>query len=843
MGRYKKKTPLRSGSNAAPIPDGAITTFTSAATLFRAAQAAAEATPVDEDTSLSIVEVPPEVVPAAKRSRRRKTAANKEKESEQQTTGASASPTKEQGWKKFKSKESAKEKVNTNDGKEAQIIPEKTVKKAAKATGKVDHQFPVTKQGEDEESNNGDSGPASVGMEPLHLESAMPRRTDWTPPPKNTIITIGSKSSDIVELPSPATNPAAAQTVFQNLHESFGRKNNPTEVQVLENQTDAGVNVPQKRKVLDMIAPKDSDAKPSQPKQPSVKSKAPRKKPRTITELATAAYAPAQPEPEAPPHDAAKETQPKGNGKTTKKPSKVTKKKKEDAAHLVLFSPNRAMQQVANQDFVFGTSSQLVREQSPGLLRDLQAAIRESQEFSGSDPFSTPLSSDTTEPKLCPRLWNAAARDEDGRLLDLEVVDLVDSPEISMSNAEADPFGYYQGDLPAPLTSKPDMVSSSEDSFLDISTYPQQIQSRAAAGDNSPIASVTQVQVPKANRESLSNSVPPPTVVSNPSHAGASVSKDSQQDVLPDRAAKLPDSVAEAVVRQPKFELYTDAQLAREITGYGFKPVKRRQAMIALLTECWESKNRTALGVVANAAMSTVAAAQVVEQYSELVTSPKRPRGRPKKDSVTSVSSSELPPSAQVQISPKRPRGRPKKDVATASSKTTVTMSKSKAASTSTAPAIAAAPEFTTPRRRKALTQGVLEIPGSDSEEDPFSPSPEPMFSPAPIDLSLSVDEDTELSLTMSPSAPQPVVFTYITKAVTTAPRTNDPSNPSWHEKMLMYDSIVLEDLAVWLNSGHLTRVGYDREVSPLDVKNWCQSKSICCLWRVNVRGKERTRY
>jgi hypothetical protein len=60
---------------------------------------------------------------------------------------------------------------------------------------------------------------------------------------------------------------------------------------------------------------------------------------------------------------------------------------------------------------------------------------------------------------------------------------------------------------------------------------------------------------------------------------------------------------------------------------------------------------------------------------------------------------------------------------------------------------------------------------------------------------------------------------------------------------MLLYDPIVVEDLAGWLNSGQLTAVGYDEEVSAAEVKKWCESKSVCCLWRDTHRGKERKRY
>ncbi len=124
--------------------------------------------------------------------------------------------------------------------------------------------------------------------------------------------------------------------------------------------------------------------------------------------------------------------------------------------------------------------------------------------------------------------------------------------------------------------------------------------------------------------------------------------------------------------------------------------------------------------------------------------------------------------------------------------------------------------EAVAPKARKAeAPQVIVEIPDSDSIGDYLSPSPrsspEPLFSSPPaVDVSVSVDEDTELSLTMSPTGQQTAAFVFITKAVTTAPRSQDPRSPSWYDKMLLSDPIVVEDLAAWLNLGQLDRVDYD---------------------------------
>ena len=75
--------------------------------------------------------------------------------------------------------------------------------------------------------------------------------------------------------------------------------------------------------------------------------------------------------------------------------------------------------------------------------------------------------------------------------------------------------------------------------------------------------------------------------------------------------------------------------------------------------------------------------------------------------------------------------------------------------------------------------------------------------------------------------------------------RTYDSRNhqisPTWREKILMYDPIVLEELTAWLNTEGFQAIGEDREVGPLQVREWCEQNGVCCLgvgggWR--GRGK-----
>lgn len=114
-------------------------------------------------------------------------------------------------------------------------------------------------------------------------------------------------------------------------------------------------------------------------------------------------------------------------------------------------------------------------------------------------------------------------------------------------------------------------------------------------------------------------------------------------------------------------------------------------------------------------------------------------------------------------------------------------------------------------------------------------------------------------------------LFSRITSLIRSLPptRTNDPSKPSWHEKILMYDAIVLEDFTAFLNmhstirtyrkatqkqikawnkdlkskgeekveEGDGTVLATEKEVEIWMVRAWCEEMSVCCVMR-DGRGK-----
>ncbi|KAM0466546.1 hypothetical protein ACHAPV_000049 [Trichoderma viride] len=763
----------------------------------------------DGDSSLCIIDPPATHTPVAQRNHA----------TPPRFRAQSSSPTKDQPWKKFKSKTDHFQ----GDSPEAQETKPEYI--GTISSPRPASNPPLVVEPSSKRARNDIN-------EPLRLEPAMIRRLDWTPPSNRTLAIHELQSSSAIK----DTHSPEFQEEDKNFEQILDAyKCTDSLQQDTSTPSGEGANVLGKRKLLEMVvttaapAAVSAEAKEKSP----VKQKAPRKRPRTITEIATSAYRipdPLEPvpgamndffvtithnDPDDPDDPATKdESKKKTKRKTTKAAAK--KKKKLSPPSPILLPPAEALQEVARQDFVFGTSSQLALENSPTFLRDLQAAMRRSNRVDYVD-LDSPLNSDGIELPERKRLWVAGARDIDGDLFDLEINKITErsSQPLPAPYDDEDPFGYIGRDTKTTLPLKNDVgvqagpPSSPLISVLTNGAKPIEIHDDSISADGEcPVESpLKQVSKPADGTQS-----------SKTHELGGPSNSDQTQH----HSSK------------PSFELFTDAQLSKEVASYGFKAIKSRQAKISLLEQCWQSRSSIQQPNSTRAFTTSAATGK-----SALDNSVRTPRGRPRKNSASSTPEiQEPPPSAQPPVSPSKPRGRPKKSV-TAAKRTTAGASKGKKASPK-----ASTETPTAPKRKPKATKVIVEIPdsASDSEHslssDPAS-SPGLPFSQPRVDLSTSVMDDTDLNL----SGDQSLGYEYITKAVQSAPRTTDPKDPSWHEKILLYDPIVLEDLTTWLNCGQLTRVGFDGEVSTMEVKQWCESKSICCLWKVNLRGKERKRY
>jgi len=903
VARPPKKPALRSGSNAAPIPENAIPSFTTAANLWRSARSDEETTdnplgtqscqtaPVPSRVSTTALEMPPEPaatqpLAAQAKQKRKPRATTKGKEARPSTfqpleTGSAvdpigaevvAAPEAKPARKRRTGKAAADGQTTLPKGKVTKPTArgKASVKRAEIASRHFSAEITLPDAAQPAAQS---AAPKSIDNEPLELEMAPRRRIDWTPPPIDDHPRPVDSSSAIKEVSAPTTGRTQPhkdpRLSFKSLLDDYNHKVDGEQSREIVTPS-VNLDVLGKRKLVQMVAAAAASVgggKSKTPETSPTKTKLPKKKPRTITELATAAYrlpeesdtsasGGVQKDPlldyfeaekmgPADPTEAATAKTKKG----AKKPAKPkVSKKKEDPRKQLLLSPTSAMKQVAGQDFVFGTASQLATEEDPELLRALHQAMLASNQ-PDDDPFcSSPVIAGFTMRRGAGnKLWAAGARDDDGGVRDLEILDLTGSPEIprdytlppnplegskhSQAHRQRIEIEIQSSDFDSPLSADPPPKSH---------FFATQAKVTESAQRTPPTASRKQHGI-ETDCTPETDFEPPP---SNQEHNQLLVQSQSNSPAKP----KEPEGPS-----RPKYELFTDAQLAREISSYGFKSVKKRTAMIALLDQCWASKTTATTsvgGMTIHATMAT-SSRQTAPASDVSAKSPTRPKGRPRKTSVpTGAVGAEAPQPV------KRPRGRPKKDTA-AVSPPKITKGKGKAlAPVEVLPAPAAqqaqVPSPSTPRRRKAPAKEVLEIADSESDADPFGSSPmsspekmqDVLFSPSQSQMDVSITEDTEMSLVaMSPTVQQTTVFGYITKAVTTAPATKDPANPSWHEKMLMYDPVILEDLTAWLNAGQLDRVGYDGEVAPGDVKGWCESKSVCCLWRVNLHGKERKRF
>ncbi|KAJ8132627.1 hypothetical protein O1611_g1000 [Lasiodiplodia mahajangana] len=809
-----KKSPFRTVNHAAPIPPKARTTFTSAADVLR------EAPEIDIDTE-KITSSPPRRAKTTANSRRQRALAPDDLPNDRNSNLPaavidSATP-KDKPWQRFKRKPSAERDDRPLSPTRPKALSSRERYNKTKET--VSRHF--TARDEDSLPKSSTSkGKGKAVREELVNETladtlpelAVPRRGDWTPP-RSTEAIVADSDSDARELFSSVDREKTSKHVFQTLYTQYGRHElDPVPELSPQPQTE----VFRKRMRIELISTgqdereqpreqavqepdsKDLERSKEQKRRAEPKTPAPRKKTRTITELATAPFAASV----APgfefggpttkesmldyfdadgavkalvEHQSAVMSQRNPKAKEAKPVSKTTRKKKAGTqANPILLSPNSALKQSSNQDFVFGTSSQLVQEESPTTLRDLQVAIRASNSLN-SDPFDDDGGQ---------RLWHAGARDEDGELMGMEIIDLQHGPPVVLESTST--------------------TTPSGRSFVDINdilTSPVPVNSAAGPSSES-IQADSHFFQSQSTEQGL----------------GAASSE-------PESSANAP-----SVQPRPKYELFTDAQLSKQITSYGFKPVKKRAAMIALLDHCWMSKHQ-GVSTISVQPLSTSACNPPQQESVETASSSKattkpRARGRPKKDDGTVITASK--PTISDKPSPKRPRGGAKNKETTSACIEVPSVSVS-------------SPKRSRGRPRKSSNTSV-EIPDSDNGASSPESAPDPVFSsPPPLDLTIS--DEGDMSLTISPTDQQAELFKHITKAVISAPRSQDPSNPSWHEKMLLYDPIILEELASWLNGGELTRVGYDGEVAPFDVKKWCESKSVICLWRQNLKGKERKRY
>ena len=533
------------------------------------------------------------------------------------------------------------------------------------------------------------------------------------------------------------------------------------------------------------------------------RSKSPKKKPQTITEKATAHFLPAEPEsgglllqyinPLTCSDICSDPSRSKRITSTPKKaprPKKPAAKKKSKHEITVLLSPETAVKRARDQDFIFGTSSQLERDESPTFLRDLQQAMKESEELKApvepwakndhllSTQCGAQKTPDTLNHTQSRNLWTAASRDLEEELLQAEFVDLTHTPMPPKCSSSCQQDYVQSVDMHDQERVDQNSIKEACDSGHSTRKRPTDYANRIVASSHT-----------KDNSKHYSRSGSPP---------------------------KQGISATAMASEMPHYQGYTEAQLKKAVTSYGFKPIKKREAAIALLERCWESQRNIALRERPEAIN------QASPRKQPLTSEPKEKVPSPVKGSKRVGSAKGKPRATDTAVdSFKRPRGRPKKNTNIKLSPQSTEAMEQEAAESITSNN--GADESAKPKAPECIQRdGMKKLDGSISK-------PPGSSSTVPPRRKKSKTADSRL-------------FDMITNLITTCPPANDVKNLTWYEKILMYEPIVIEDLTAWLNEASVGEITNNKDGFKL-VKEWCETRSVCCLWKENLRGGHRGRW
>ncbi|KAH7120869.1 hypothetical protein B0J11DRAFT_532811 [Dendryphion nanum] len=644
----------------------------------------------------------------------------------------------------------------------------------------------------------------------LGLGEAVARRRDWTPV-KDTNPSGAFAESDVASehINTVDHNPAHFTSIVSGF--AFAQlPDNPTSAVSGPNRLETTVIMKRPRvELIDVPDPQPGTRNPS-----PVKGKAPKRKARTITDIVTEQYAVQTDTPQMdnvfqsrttttsiPLNDitnqprekdlskpAKKRRVSKSSDKSSAKPKKPTKKNAIKAAKpkMVaekLLSPASAAHRLNRQDILFGTSSQLALDESPSLIREIQRAIRESEQEADLLPFndSTTCGIYHTYSKRLEniegkrKLWAASARDEDGFLLENQCDIRMPEPDRTQ-------------DFPLLM----DGVCNMDDASIVNINEPQHSRSLVHLSSDlptSPFGGASYEHTPA--KEQLATNV-------------------SSEDI-DDYAQPPPSNQAAASSFLDIDDFPTSAQVPRASNAI-FKSnpsstvalsptVKRRHRASQTLDQVPSSSPKGQLGLTYLAQPSRLAL-------------PSTPKSKTKQRflGIDEILDSE----DDEALSPTPPKS-----------------------------------------ARFAKTPPLPMVPATECRK----------HDPEPTDTIVTVYKIPTAHLQWAVIKSQ--VFQKITVAIRSLPRSRDPTHPTWHEKILMYDPIPLEEFTAYINSSTSVRswkratqkqikafnkerksksemvlsvedendevLAIEKDLETWMVQGWCQEMSICC---VNLEGK-----
>ena len=759
-------------------------------------------------------------------------------------------------------------------------------------------------------------------VSPIVSLAAPSRRRDWTPvkqsanlvPPYQRPRTAESEGSETFCEP---------RRQLSDVLGSFGYVPAVTKAVVSERNATAEV-VTKKRKIelghsvgITVGSRVDDKAQAGTVPKP-IKQKKERKKAQTITALATAAFQPPtkddadegavspffsphrgdapnqvvpveQPKPTVTkprrPRKPKDQTKNAGGQKASTKPRKQAKAKpakvnfNEAEYRSRLYSPDRATAQMKNQDFLFGTSSQLALDEGAEFIRDLQAAVQRSELHPRPKLDDAPASSQallsqaqqSPQATSCTRvptaphgtclsieqarreMWCAPSRDFDGAIFKCETGAATKATEVAQRKIEvrADPRADQslsvspQGHGTEHFRPQSERVEIDLCATSPIEAQQDMPQEAFTNAEWAPLDAEHEIGMPTSGpnargrpgdddeRMLFQGSNPPPA-------AQLSVAVKAQAQRYTEPMFGASKVLSPRRFRPPLSPLNPNVMMFIDLpSGNQFAPSQGRGFSSAIVDQTRKPQSPTGRGPGRPRKEATV---------ESLRPNPPKRRGRPPK-----LKSLASDPSPQV---PKAEKGR-------------TGFAASQPIEQSVYIDIddiydSDSPATPSPARRRARSSPTAMQPL------PLSPSRSPSLkakAPGVVALSaatcIKADHPNWTSMRTD-------VFSRITAVVKSAPRSTDPGRPSWWEKILLYDPIVLEDLTAWLNAqglrvevkrvkhkakkkGRKTKdavveeeVEWEEQQEPVQawmVQKWCEEKSVCCLWKEGLRGGVRTRY
>ncbi|PWW79185.1 hypothetical protein C7212DRAFT_288295 [Tuber magnatum] len=694
-----------------------------------------------------------------------------------------------------------------------------------------------------------------------------------------------------------------------------------------------------KRRAIEMVnLPSNSTIPSSQPK--ASKPKQPRKKPKTITGQATAQYREANAAArhslldyftleDATAENAAAE-------KPTRKRKAASERKRDPVPAPVLLSPKAAKRQFDEMECIFGSSSQLEAMteiesvDNPGPAEDEDAldymppstsivrrsflktltkdrkggnklvgtrhrtnidlldvsVVEDFEVHSEQSPIEQPrLPESQLGRGTASKLWDAAARDLDGGLLSVEVVDMSLSNDIPSLPSSPEPIeeistagssdlsegpaisGHVGAvdDEPVPnlriegqsMRPPPSWVVRDEDiPSLQMEGQPANApQKNGVEEEFIPHLRIEGMPAPiKATRFTI-----PDTDEAKELPSGELAKTSDHASMLPNgvtaSCAGAPASIAAALFdssatasnpgprvqsepSMPDYNAWITTKLKAEVAKYGFKDLKTRHRMVSMLEQCWLAKNKRTIEQGVNRSTEAVTANTLIQRTRSASPSfvhpaqfggPSGPPGRGySTTTVPGVSKSRGNRPIIRQSPPENgvlgPPDRGRSPTPRDQSTTNQPVAKQ--------PSISNAPET-----------GMLYPPRSRSSSKFAQSNPFQLPKRNAKKRNQKQNSSSPSSKSASPSRSSSRSPKRFRKMISCIVRDIKPGSEGYKfsHAILMYDPISVEELVEWLNAQGIVEGGFGKHtVTAKDVKSWCISKGICCFSEDGRRVKRK---